>query len=346
MKYTIQIPPYRPEEVMVVTTTNSKMKPYSLLTIGKESYIIKGMIENSDEGYPLIGKIIHNLQIGKYCSIAEDVYFLIGRDKNYKRVSTSAAKVLHKAEERYELHRDKGSIIIENDVWIGRKVSVMSGVTIHNGAIVAACSHVVKDVPPYAIVGGNPARIIGYRFEADIIQKLQTIQWWNWPDEKIEENAEFFNDDIEEFCQRFYDHEKRKIEQVKNEVVSKVKDIYFMLLDHKDYYSVLENVLCEFVSKWGDEANKQLLLYMLDSEYDAEYLTCLRDIIESIYSETELGCDISIQSGSWEKVKKTLPTVSHIIINRNANTIPLLNYAEQYGNRLSIISGVDSIIFK
>ena len=229
MKYNIHIPPYCSEEVKEITTDNKLLPSYSLLTIGKESYIISGIIENSDEAYPMTSKLIHNLQIGKYCSIAEEVFFLIGRDKNYKRVSTSEARILHKAENVQDLHRDKGSIIIENDVWIGRKASIMSGVTIHNGAIVAAMSHVVKDVPPYAIVGGNPAKIIGYRFEADIIQKLQTIQWWNWSDEKIEENAEFFDDDIEAFCQRFYDDEREKIKQITDKIISNGKVKIFIL---------------------------------------------------------------------------------------------------------------------
>lgn len=270
---------------------------------------------------------------------------MIGRDKNYKRVLTSEARILHKAENVQDIHRDKGSIIIKNDVWIGRKASIMSGVTIHNGAIVAAMSHVVKDVPPYAIVGGNPAKLIGYRFEADIIQKLQTIHWWNWSDEKIEENAEFFNDDIEAFCQRFYDEEKEKIKQITEKIIDNGKDLYFMLLDHRDNYSVLGNVLDEFVRKYGNNSEKQLILYMLDNQINIEYLTRLKEIIENIYLETELRCDIYVQSGSIEDVKKLLPTVKYIIINRNPDTIRLLDYAEQYGESIKIISGVDSIIF-
>ena len=74
---------------------------------------------------------------------------------------------------------------IGNDVWIGAKATVMDGVTIGDGAIVAACAVVTKDVPPYAIVGGSPAKIIRYRYSNDIITRMLELKWWNMPDDKI-----------------------------------------------------------------------------------------------------------------------------------------------------------------
>lgn len=173
MKYLVTVPPYTLKFLNVILGQYQDFPKYSLCSIDRESYIISAMVENSDEGWSQEGRMVHNFQIGRYCSMAEDLFFLIGRGKDYEHVSTSAAKVFHQRGEVIgHKHHEKGSIIIENDVWIGRKASVMSGVTIHNGAIVGAMSHVVKDVPPYAIVGGNPARVIGYRFDEKIIQKL------------------------------------------------------------------------------------------------------------------------------------------------------------------------------
>lgn len=80
----------------------------------------------------------------------------------------------------------RGNTVVGNDVWIGARALIMSGVNIGNGAVVAAGSVVTKDVPPYAIVGGNPAKIIRYRFDASVIDKLQQIAWWDWPDDKIQ----------------------------------------------------------------------------------------------------------------------------------------------------------------
>ena len=75
---------------------------------------------------------------------------------------------------------NKGDIVIGNDVWIGYEAVIMAGVHVGNGAIIAARAVVTKDVPPYTIVGGVPARPIRKRFDEEIIRKLETLQWWNW----------------------------------------------------------------------------------------------------------------------------------------------------------------------
>lgn len=82
---------------------------------------------------------------------------------------------------------------IGNDVWIGARALVMDGVTIGDGAIVAAGSVVAKDVPPYAIVGGAPAKLIRFRFPQEMIDRLEEIQWWNLPDERISEVVDLFH---------------------------------------------------------------------------------------------------------------------------------------------------------
>lgn len=82
---------------------------------------------------------------------------------------------------------------IGNDVWIGAKATIMDGVTIGDGAIIAAGAVVTKDVPPYAVVGGVPAKIIRYRFPQEVIDRFEEIQWWNLPDEKITEVVDLFH---------------------------------------------------------------------------------------------------------------------------------------------------------
>ena len=91
-------------------------------------------------------------------------------------------------------------------MWIGLNVTILGGVTVGDGAGLAAGAIVTKDVPPYAIVGGNPAKIIKYRFSKEQIEKLLKIKWWNWPMYKIFNNINLLeNENIEEFINKFID---------------------------------------------------------------------------------------------------------------------------------------------
>jgi hypothetical protein len=93
-----------------------------------------------------------------------------------------------------------GDVVIGNDVWIGSGATIMSGVTVADGAVVGTDSCVTRDVRPYAIVGGNPAREIRLRFDEGTIERLLALRWWDWSDERIAANADLFSsNDIEGF---------------------------------------------------------------------------------------------------------------------------------------------------
>jgi len=113
------------------------------------------------------------LVIGSYCSIAEGVQFLLGGEHEVHTISTYPFKV--KVFGYTSEAGTKGSIIVKDDVWIGTNAIICSGVTIGQGAIIAAGAVVTKDVAPYAIVGGNPAKVIKYRFDEGIRQRLAQI---------------------------------------------------------------------------------------------------------------------------------------------------------------------------
>jgi len=125
------------------------------ISVGRETYGEINALIFSKEG---------NLKIGNFCSIAGDVSFLIGTEHELGTVSTYPFKVQMLKKEKYEANT-KGDIEIGDDVWIGHKAIILSGVHIGQGAVVAAGAVVSKDVPPYAIVGGVPADIIKYRFD-------------------------------------------------------------------------------------------------------------------------------------------------------------------------------------
>lgn len=133
------------------------------------------------------------LIIGDYVSIAEEVVFLLGMDHDYQTISTYPFETMITGK---ETATSKGDIVIEDDVWIGRRCTILSGVTIGQGAVIAAGAIVTKDVPPYAIVGGNPAKIIKYRFEKDIINYLLSLDYDSLTEELLKKNIDVFNTKI------------------------------------------------------------------------------------------------------------------------------------------------------
>lgn len=117
----------------------------------------------------------HNLRIGNFCSIGPDVMFVLSADHYSDHLSTFPYKVKVMGEDLEGV--SKGDIILDDDVWIGYRATILSGVHIGQGAVVAAGVVVSKDVPPYAIVGGVPAKVIKYRFSPDVIKALLTIDY-------------------------------------------------------------------------------------------------------------------------------------------------------------------------
>jgi len=132
-----------------------------------------------------------SLYIGKFCSIASGVQFIMGSaNHRISSISTYPFNVFGGAwAENTPPHLSqlpfKGDTVIGNDVWIGRDSVIMPGVKIGDGAIIAAYSVVVKDIEPYTVAGGNPARPIKKRFDEELIELLLKLQWWNFEPEKL-----------------------------------------------------------------------------------------------------------------------------------------------------------------
>lgn len=141
-------------------------------------------------GLHVIGRMA-GVKIGSFCSIAR--YVSIQEDgHNLQRCTTYfLERNTLQIPERPNAHVTKGLIEIGNDVWIGAGAHVLSGVCVGHGAVIGAGSVVTRDVPPYAVVGGSPARVLRYRFSNERISELLSVAWWNWPLEKISQEREF-----------------------------------------------------------------------------------------------------------------------------------------------------------
>ncbi len=210
-----------------------KLIYYRLLYINKHVKFDKRVTLNSNhyfEGWNAIGKnteisytnvglgtyindncIIRMTKIGRYCSIGNNVQMGIGTHPTKIHVSThpaffSTSKACgftftekNTFEELAYIDQERKYVLsIGNDVWVGSNTIFTDGLHIGNGAIIAAGAVVTKDVPPYAIVGGIPAKVIRYKFTDEEIQKLNSIKWWQWDFAKLKQQSHLFNN-ITEF---------------------------------------------------------------------------------------------------------------------------------------------------
>ena len=186
--------------------TNNKISNFAFVSstskISTKASIYRFVkIKNSVVGdYSYIGPScdITNTSIGKFCSIADNCR--IGTASHtVNNISSSPIFTLRNnatkttwTDKSIQQNNEVKRVNIGNDVWIATHVIIKGGITIGDGAIIGAGAVVVKDVPPYSIVGGIPAKVIKYRFSEDIIKKLEEIKWWNISDENIKKIIEFF----------------------------------------------------------------------------------------------------------------------------------------------------------
>jgi acetyltransferase-like isoleucine patch superfamily enzyme len=147
-----------------------------------------------------------SLKIGKFCSIADNAVIFLGGEHQVNFVTTYPFS--HFFEFAHGFHgvhpRLKGDIIIGNDVWIGQEAFILSGVTIGDGAVIGARAVVARNVKPYSVVVGSPAKHLKYRVDEDLIEAMLGIAWWNWPIEKIAEAMPLMlSDNVREFVEKY-----------------------------------------------------------------------------------------------------------------------------------------------
>ena len=175
-----------------------------------EDYCVRYLLgDGSTQNYKdLFGEDFEfdKLKIGKFCSIASGTVFILAGNQghNHKWISTYPFIGKKEFSESKNGFIKSGDTVVGNDVWIGSEAMIMPGVSIGDGAVIGSRSLVTKDVPPYAIVGGNPAKIIKMRFNEEEVKMLRELSWWDWPIEKINEAMEYIcSGNIEDFYKKY-----------------------------------------------------------------------------------------------------------------------------------------------
>lgn len=145
---------------------------------------------------------LHKVTVGNFCSVArnctiQEFNHITDRCSTYyihRNLIDAADRqgYIWQGPEDEDIE-SRGPVSIGNDVWIGAQSVILSGVTIGNGAVISANSTVTRDIPPFAIAAGSPAKVIRYRFDEAIIERLENIEWWHWDDEAIRRNAVLFS---------------------------------------------------------------------------------------------------------------------------------------------------------
>ena len=175
-------------------------KRHAVFSIGKHTYGSENIVIDRYKGSD------NKITIGSYCSIATNVTIITGGIHPVNWVSAYPFRAKFRLEGRFNdgIPYSKGEVIIGNDVWICSYVTILSGITVGNGAVLASNSVITKDVPAYALVGGNPARIIKMRFTESQIKILERIKWWEWKEQKVITVIPYLNsENIDEFIEKY-----------------------------------------------------------------------------------------------------------------------------------------------
>lgn len=314
---------------------------FTIMQIDKGSYISKAQIETSLNFHVEDG--CYNLQIGKYCAIAEDVLFMMDLMHDYKYISMGAIEEfrnmprISKDIDRYRVQR-KGQILIENDVWIGHGATIMGGVTVHNGAVIGAQAVVTKDVPPYAIVAGNPARIIKYRFDENQINALLNIAWWHWNSEELKSRYQLMQLPVSEFITHFEIKKDKNFHNIINKNVDGL--VYACIADMECEFPVFPKILKEFCHRYHS-MDAQLVIYIPDMGSKEKNMNA---VMEALIPYEEMNCSVQIIDDNEVCLESIIYYSDCYITNRCSLNLLAVEYA--YSHSKKVLSGVDIPIWK
>lgn len=337
----IQVVHYNPFTIRQATVCSLKVPEtdlkFPLLQLDIDSYIGGAEIQsginfNYTEG-------VHCIQIGKYCAFAEKITFLINLNHDYKSVFQGNPSFV--SQTRPSKLKRKGSVLIQNDVWVGHGVTLLSGITIHNGAIIGAESIVTKDVPSYAIVAGNPAKIIGYRFPEEQRAALDEIAWWNWDLAKLTKRKDELCQPVELFIEKFQKEAREAWDQVVPAYKKDIRKNLLLIMDAKEPFPVWQKVVKEYITLKETSYHSRLILYLSSLSVEQGHKEMLLEMLKDYKG---LGDDIIIvDSIPSEDVRGLFASADYFITTRQEKNLLWTEYADHYGAKL--LYGTDIPVF-
>ncbi len=323
---------------------SEKEKDFPFVCVGKETYALDIRINNS---LKINGaNQCYNFQIGNYTSIGSEVEFIIDQNHDYKSVYQGVIRPFGTGERSKQglgqmmsrIHR-KGQIIVGSDVWIGDRATILGGVTIGNGAVVAAGAVVTKDVPPYAIVGGNPAEVISYRFDRETCTKLNKIQWWNFSDDELMFAKNDLQGDPKEFADKYIEDVKcfeRKSGMFVPYITEKSVPRYLTFIESDTTYPLFPFAIEAFMEKYVHGGAELIVAYSSDDKIQCKAAEKLIEILNETVPEELIVNVCGIETADEEAV---FSEADYFITGRDMRNLLRMDYASKYG--VGVISGAD-----
>ena len=333
-----------PLQLSMTKPTSSIMEWYApfqgeqhlMVTLGRESYI-----SGADYDY---GSLRAHVLIGRYTSIAHKVTFEVGMNHAHREITTypfqdfKIQQTGWDGDAGHAYDHNHYQVIIGNDVWIGCHTLILGGVHIGNGAVIGAGAVVAKDVPPYAVVVGNPARIVKYRFPKDVIEKLQRIKWWYWDRETIEQrlpemkNPEAFVDRYDESLEP----KSGPMADLLRKAHADGKKVYEFLLDFHEKKPVWDKVLEAYLETFhaGDD-----VLLLLDMPSRFVDMPESRELWSRIEARGADAPEVVLHAVDVAPALDALPYADVLITGCTEASSVCVDFAESFG--VEVRSGCD-----